>query len=54
MIDEQSQRVDTTTHYTAQPSGMAQHEEADTRIIFHINKILEQDPTQRVVVRQTW
>ena len=28
-----------------------QHEEADTRIIFHINNILEQDPTQRVVVR---
>ena len=23
MIDEQSQRVDTTTHYTAQPSGLA-------------------------------
>ena len=28
-----------------------QHEEADTRIIFHMNKILEQYPTQRVVVR---
>ena len=28
-----------------------QHEEADTRNIFHMNKILEQDPTQRVVVR---
>ena len=28
-----------------------QHVEADMRIIFHMNKILEQDPTQRVVVR---
>ena len=26
-----------------------QHEEADTRIIFHMNKILEQDPTQRAM-----